>query len=142
MANFDTAVMYRLSPAPSPTSSYASSPSPTVEGKLLSDNEYPTAFPSSAALAAMPIPPSRSSSRNKSPDHPAHHSASSRIAGITFQTRTSRSGRIKAAAEKAQHAERYPNYRFSPVSRTNKPVKRKPAKNGKELRRARSKKST
>lgn len=40
--------------------------------------------------------------------------------------------RDKAAAEKVQHAERYPNYRFSPVGRANRPVKRNVRRNGTE----------
>ncbi|KAI9572598.1 high mobility group box domain-containing protein, partial [Boletus coccyginus] len=40
--------------------------------------------------------------------------------------------RDKAAAEKAQHAERYPNYRFSPIGRTKKAKKRKVRRNGVE----------
>lgn len=40
--------------------------------------------------------------------------------------------RDKAAAEKAQHAERYPDYRFSPVGRAKKPKKRKVRRNGAE----------
>lgn len=40
--------------------------------------------------------------------------------------------RDKAAAEKAQHAERYPNYRFCPVGRAHKPAKRNVRRNGVE----------
>ncbi|KAI6005017.1 high mobility group box domain-containing protein, partial [Pisolithus orientalis] len=38
--------------------------------------------------------------------------------------------REKAAAEKALHAEKYPNYRFSPIGRTTKPIKRNVRRNG------------
>ena len=40
--------------------------------------------------------------------------------------------RDKAAVEKAQHAERHPDYRFSPVGRAKKPKKRKVRRNGVE----------
>jgi hypothetical protein len=42
--------------------------------------------------------------------------------------------RDKAAAEKAEHAQRHPNYRFSPVGRAKKPVKRNVRRNGVEDR--------
>ncbi|KAF9229727.1 hypothetical protein BS17DRAFT_36673 [Gyrodon lividus] len=157
---FDTAVMYMLSPAPSPASSYDSSPSPTVEGVPLPDFQFPPTFPSSAALASMPIPPSRGSSRNKSPDHvprprnafmlfrSAFAAAQKITTNIEHDNRhitriiahcwnhlsaaDKKVWRDKAAAEKAQHAQRYPNYRFSPVCRANKPVKRNVRRNGVE----------
>ncbi|KIJ68825.1 hypothetical protein HYDPIDRAFT_25078 [Hydnomerulius pinastri MD-312] len=161
---FDSAVVYTLSPTGSPSSSCESSPSPNVEGGPLpdADSQYPTAFPSPAALASMPIPPSRGSSRNKSPDHvPRPRNAfmlfrSAFAAAQKISTNIEHDNRHitriiahcwnrlsdtdkqvwrdKAAAEKAQHAERYPNYRFSPVGRTNKPVKRNVRRNGVEDR--------
>lgn len=43
--------------------------------------------------------------------------------------------RNKAAAEKAVHAMKYPNYRFHPVLRAKKPIKRKVQRNGTEDKR-------
>lgn len=40
--------------------------------------------------------------------------------------------RVKAEQEKLEHMQRYPGYRFSPGSRTKKPVKRKVKRNGAE----------
>ncbi|KAF8845475.1 hypothetical protein BDN67DRAFT_999620 [Paxillus ammoniavirescens] len=158
---FDTAVMYMVSP-PSPSSSYESSPSPIVEGEPLPEFQFPSTFPSSAALAAMPIPPSRCSSRNKSPDHiPRPRNAfmlfrSAFAAAQKISTNIEHDNRHitriiahcwnrlseadkqvwrdKATAEKAEHAQRHPNYRFSPVGRAKKPVKRNVRRNGVEDR--------
>ncbi|KAH7883961.1 hypothetical protein F5I97DRAFT_2065805 [Phlebopus sp. FC_14] len=166
---FDTASMYTLStlsssPAGSPSSSVETSPSPNFQGDTLPDSEarYPSAFPSSAALASMHIPPSRGLSRNKSPNHVPRP----RNAFMLFRSAFSAAQKIstniehdnrhitriiahcwnrlseaekqvwrdKAAAEKAQHAQRYPNYRFSPVCRDKTPVRRNVRRNGIEDR--------
>ncbi|KAG8220150.1 hypothetical protein J3R82DRAFT_1177 [Butyriboletus roseoflavus] len=133
-------------------SSSSSSSSPSVEPDPL-----PPTFPSSAALAAMPTPPSRSSPRKKDPDHiprprnafmlfrSAFAAAQKISAKIEHDNRhitrviahcwnrlsdaEKQVWRDKAAAEKAQHAERYPNYRFSPMGRANRPVKRNVRRN-------------
>lgn len=148
---FDEILMCAISPS----SSDSDSPSPSFESDPL-----PPAFPSSAALAAMPIPPSRTSPRNKNPDHiPRPRNAfmlfrSAFAAAQKISVKIERDNRHitriiahcwnslsdaekqvwrdKAAVEKAQHAERYPNYRFSPIGRANKPVKRNVRRNGAE----------
>ncbi|KAH0838646.1 high mobility group box domain-containing protein [Lanmaoa asiatica] len=148
---FDEILMCAISPS----DSSELSPSPSPESDSL-----PTPFPSSSALAAMPIPPSRSPPRNKNPDHiprprnafmlfrSAFSAAQKISANIEHDNRhitriiahcwnrlsdaEKQVWRDKAAAEKAQHAERYPNYRFSPVGRANKPLKRKVRRNGVE----------
>ncbi|KAG9314706.1 hypothetical protein JVU11DRAFT_5515 [Chiua virens] len=121
---------------------------------------FPSTFPSAAELAAMPIPPSRSPPRNKNPDHiprprnafmlfrSAFAAAQKISSNIEHDNRhitriisycwnrlsdaEKQVWRDKAAAEKMRHAERYPGYRFSPVGRTNKPIKRNVRRNGAE----------
>lgn len=118
------------------------------------------ALPSAADLAAMPIPPSRTSLRNKDPNHiprprnafmlfRSAFAAAQKIASTIEHdnrhitriiahcwNRLSESEkqvwRDKAAAEKRQHAERYPNYRFSPTGRGHRRVKRNVRRNGVE----------
>lgn len=108
----------------------------------------------------MPIPPSRGTSRNKSPNHvPRPRNAfmlfrSAFAAAQKISTNIEHDNRHitriiahcwnrlseadkqvwrdKAAAEKAQHTAKYPNYRFSPVGRARKPVKRNVRRNGME----------
>ncbi|KAG6333284.1 hypothetical protein ID866_5802 [Astraeus odoratus] len=153
---FDTAVVYAPSPTSSPTSSCQSSPSPAVGSNVLPDSS--STFPSSADLANMPVPPSRGTSRNKSP----YHIPRPRNAFMLFRSAFSATQKIttniehdnrhitriiahcwnrlpeeekqvwrdKAAAEKADHAAKYPNYRFTPVCRANKPLKRNVRRNG------------
>lgn len=133
----------------------SSSSSPSVESDPL-----PLAFPSAATLAAMPIPPSRTSPRNKNPNHiprprnafmlfrSAFAAAQKVSANIEHDNRhitriiaycwnrlsdtEKQIWRDKAAAEKVEHAERYPNYRFRPIGRAKKPKKRKVRRNGAE----------
>ncbi|KAL4069315.1 high mobility group box domain-containing protein, partial [Scleroderma citrinum] len=123
-------------------------------------HHFTSTFPSSAELANMPIPPSRGTSRNKSLNHVPRprnafmlfrsaFSAAQKIStNIEHDNRhitriiahcwnrlpeaDKQVWRDKAASEKAQHMERYPNYRFSPVGRTSKPVKRNVRRNGLE----------
>lgn len=123
-----------------------------------SPESSPDPLPSAATLAAMPIPPSRTSTRNKHPDHiprPRNAFMLFRSAFAAAQKISStiehdnrhitriiahcwnrlsdaekQVWRDKAAAEKVQHAQRYPNYRFSPVGRTNRPIKRNVRRNG------------
>ncbi|KAG1757990.1 hypothetical protein EDB19DRAFT_1901473 [Suillus lakei] len=59
------------SPPASVSSSYASTSSTSAKNpaKLGSELPFPSSFPSSAALASMPIPCSRGYSRSKDPDH-------------------------------------------------------------------------
>ncbi|KAF8557375.1 hypothetical protein OG21DRAFT_1505312 [Imleria badia] len=135
--------------------SSSTSTSPSIESDPL-----PPAFPSSAALAAMPIPPTRTSPRNKNPNHiprprnafmlfrSAFAAAQKVSANIEHDNRhitriiaycwnrlsdaEKQTWRDLAAAEKAQHAERYPDYRFKPVGRAKMPKKRKVRRNGVE----------
>ena len=157
--SFDSVVMH--SPSSSPSSSCQSSPSPKVGDDALLEvdfQRYLSTFPSSAELACMPIPPSRGTSRNKSPDHvPRPRNAfmlfrSAFAAAQKISTNIEHDNRHitriiahcwnhlseadkqvwrdKAAAEKAQHTAKHPNYRFSPVGRATKPVKRNVRRNG------------
>jgi len=108
----------------------------------------------------MPIPFSRGYSRSKDPDHvPRPRNAfmlfrSAFAAAQKIGTNIERDNRHitriiahcwnrlsdsekqvwrnKAAAEKAVHAMKYPNYRFHPVARAQKPAKRKVRRNGTE----------
>lgn len=144
---FDAVLMCAFSPS--------SSSSPSVK-----DDPLLTPFPTAAELAAMPIPPSRSSPRNKDPGHiprprnafmlfrSAFAAAQKISSSIEHDNRhitrviahcwnrlseaEKQVWRDKAAVEKLQHAERYPNYRFSPVGRASKPVKRNVRRNGTE----------
>ncbi|KAI6133398.1 high mobility group box domain-containing protein, partial [Pisolithus croceorrhizus] len=158
--SLDSPVMYPTSStSTSPSSSTQSSPSPAVGVDSLPDiYDHSSAFPSSAELASMPIPPSRGTSRNKSPNHiPRPRNAfmlfrSAFAAAQKIRTTVEhdnrhitriiahcwnrlsdadkRVWREKAAAEKALHAIKYPNYRFSPVGRATKPIKRNVRRNG------------
>ncbi|KAG1749620.1 uncharacterized protein EDB91DRAFT_754160 [Suillus paluster] len=131
--------------------------------KSCSELPFPSSFPSSAALASMPIPCSRGYSRSKDPDHvprPRNAFMLFRSAFAAAQkigtnvehdnrhitriiahcwNRLSESEkqvwRNKAATEKAIHAIKYPNYRFNPVVRAKKPTKRKVRRNGTEDKR-------
>jgi len=153
------------SPPESVSSSYAStsSVSDVNSAKLGSELPFPSSFPSSAALASMPIPCSRGYSRSKDPDHvPRPRNAfmlfrSAFAAAQKIGTNIERDNRHitriiahcwnrlsesekqvwrnKAATEKAVHAMKYPNYRFHPVLRAKKPTKRKVQRNGKEDKR-------
>lgn len=106
----------------------------------------------------MPVPPARGTSRNKSPNHiPRPRNAfmlfrSAFAAAQKIRTTVEHDNRHitriiahcwnrlsdvdkqvwreKAAAEKALHAQKYPNYRFSPIGRTTKPIKRNVRRNG------------
>ncbi|KAG2129776.1 hypothetical protein DEU56DRAFT_491314 [Suillus clintonianus] len=128
-----------------------------------SELPFPSSFPSSAALASMPIPCSRGYSRSKDPDHvPRPRNAfmlfrSAFAAAQKIGTNIERDNRHitriiahcwnrlsesekqvwrnKAATEKAIHAMKYPNYRFHPVLRAKKPTKRKVQRNGTEDKR-------
>lgn len=158
--SLDSLIMYPTSStSTSPSSSTQSSPSPAVGINSLPDvYDHSPAFPSSAELASMPIPPSRGTSRNKSPNHiPRPRNAfmlfrSAFAAAQKIRTTVEhdnrhitriiahcwnrlsdadkRVWREKAAAEKALHAQKYPNYRFSPVGRATKPIKRNVRRNG------------
>lgn len=158
--SLDSPIMYPTSStSTSPSSSTQSSPSPAVGINSLPDvYDHSPAFPSSAELASMPIPPSRGTSRNKSPNHiPRPRNAfmlfrSAFAAAQKIRTTVEhdnrhitriiahcwnrlsdadkRVWREKAAAEKALHAQKYPNYRFSPVGRATKPIKRNVRRNG------------
>lgn len=158
--SLDSLIMYPTSStSTSPSSSSQSSPSPAVWINSLPDvYDHSPAFPSSAELASMPIPPSRGTSRNKSPNHiPRPRNAfmlfrSAFAAAQKIRTTVEhdnrhitriiahcwnrlsdadkRVWREKAAAEKALHAQKYPNYRFSPVGRATKPIKRNVRRNG------------
>ncbi|KAG0699743.1 hypothetical protein DFH29DRAFT_36424 [Suillus ampliporus] len=153
------------SPPESVSSSYGSTPSISRENstKLCSELPFPSSFPSSAALASMPIPFSRGYSRSKDPDHvPRPRNAfmlfrsafaAAQKIGTNIEhdnrhitriiahcwNRLSESEkqvwRNKAATEKAIHAIKYPNYRFHPVVRAKKPTKRKVRRNGMEDKR-------
>lgn len=148
---FDEVIMF----SPISTSSSLTTPSPSVQSDPL-----PPPFPSSTALAAMPIPPSRASPRNKNPNHiprprnafmlfrSAFAAAQKISANIEHDNRhitrviahcwnslsevEKQIWRDKAAAEKVQHAEQYPHYRFRPIGRAKKPKKRKVRRNGVE----------
>lgn len=149
---FDEVVMCTLSPF---SSSSSLSTSPSVQSDAL---------PSVSTLADMSIPPSRSPPRNKDPNHiprprnafmlfrSAFAAAQKISANIEHDNRhitriiahcwnrlseaDKQIWRDKAAAEKAQHAQRYPHYRFSPVGRVKKPKKRRVHRNGeKDLKR-------
>ncbi|KAG2109651.1 uncharacterized protein F5147DRAFT_772944 [Suillus discolor] len=150
------------SPQESASSSYASTSSTSSinSPKLTSELPFPSSFPSSAALASMPIPCSRGYSRSKDPDHvPRPRNAfmlfrSAFAAAQKIGTNIERDNRHitriiahcwnhlsesekqvwrnKAATEKAVHAIKYPNYRFHPVLRAKKPTKRKVQRNGTE----------
>lgn len=158
--SLDSPIMYPTSStSTSPSSSSQSSPSPAVGINSLPDvYDHSPAFPSSAELASMPIPPSRGTSRNKSPNHiPRPRNAfmlfrSAFAAAQKIRTTVEhdnrhitriiahcwnrlsdadkRVWREKAAAEKALHAQKYPNYRFSPIGRATKPIKRNVRRNG------------
>lgn len=151
------------SPPESISSSCASTSSDTNSVKLGSELPFPSSFPSSAALASMPIPCSRGYSRSKDPDHvPRPRNAfmlfrsafaAAQKIGTNIEhdnrhitriiahcwNRLSESEkqvwRNKAATEKAVHAMKYPNYRFHPVLRAKKPTKRKVQRNGTEDKR-------
>ncbi|KAG1769585.1 hypothetical protein EDD22DRAFT_843510 [Suillus occidentalis] len=151
------------SPPESISSSCASTSSDTDSAKLGSELPFPSSFPSSAALASMPIPCSRGYSRSKDPDHvPRPRNAfmlfrsafaAAQKIGTNIEhdnrhitriiahcwNRLSESEkqvwRNKAATEKAVHAIKYPNYRFNPVLRAKKPTKRKVQRNGTEDKR-------
>lgn len=160
---FDSVIMYSPPSDSSSSSSCQSSPSPKAGDDSLPDidlHQYISTFPSSAELASMPIPPSRGTSRNKSPNHvPRPRNAfmlfrSAFAAAQKISTNIEHDNRHitriiahcwnrlseadkqvwrdKAAAEKAQHTAKYPNYRFSPVGRARKPVKRNVRRNGME----------
>ncbi|KAG2160159.1 uncharacterized protein EDB93DRAFT_42643 [Suillus bovinus] len=148
------------SPQESVSSSYASTSSASSinSEKLGSELPFPSSFPSSAALASMPIPCSRGYSRSKDPDHvPRPRNAfmlfrSAFAAAQKIGTNIERDNRHitriiahcwnrlsesekqvwrnKAATEKAVHAMKYPNYRFHPVLRAKKPTKRRVQRNG------------
>ncbi|KAG1908514.1 uncharacterized protein F5891DRAFT_17319 [Suillus fuscotomentosus] len=150
------------SPQESVSSSYASTSSTSSINSPKSSSEllFPSSFPSSAALASMPIPCSRGYSRSKDPDHvPRPRNAfmlfrSAFAAAQKIGTNIERDNRhitriiahcwnrlsesekqvwrTKAATEKAVHAIKYPNYRFHPVLRAKKPTKRKVQRNGTE----------
>lgn len=155
------------SPLQSVSSSYASTSSELASGvncgKMGSELPFPSSFPSSAALASMPIPSSRGYSRSKDPDHvPRPRNAfmlfrSAFAAAQKIGTNIERDNRHitriiahcwnrlsdsekqvwrnKAATEKAVHAMKYPNYRFHPVLRTKKPAKRRVQRNSTEDKR-------
>ncbi|KAF8446342.1 RNA dependent RNA polymerase-domain-containing protein [Boletus edulis BED1] len=140
---FDEVVMF--SPAPSALTT----PSPSV---------HPYPLPALTTLAAMPIPPSRTSPRNRDPNYiPRPRNAfmlfrSAFAAAQKITANIERDNRHitriiahcwnrlsdvekqiwhdKAAAEKVQHAERYPDYHFTPVGRAKKPKKRNVRRNG------------
>lgn len=158
-------VSTRIPSPESVSSSHAStsSASDINSVKLGSELPFPSSFPSSAALASMPIPCSRGYSRSKDPDHvPRPRNAfmlfrSAFAAAQKIGTNIERDNRHitriiahcwnrlsesekqvwrnKAATEKAVHAIKYPNYRFHPVLRAKKPTKRRVQRNGTEDKR-------